>query len=727
MFYVVRAELAKVTNFTAKLNHIRWDFILQTSLGFLAGIYLLLLGGNTQGFINFSIQITSAVLVLVIFIIWMIKPTRFNPPLKIQIGIWVTVFLLTTFFSIDPRRSLDQFVLLSIGIFLFFLANTLANHHWNFSYISNGLLLCGLFFMAILWTDFLSWYLRWLNSFPGDWLPSFQYRPTSANIIAFNLNIFLFLALTQLFFKKSRLPQKAALGIYMGSVIFLLYLTSSRGGWLGTIAGSGLLLILFFLNKKEIRLNIFRWLKNHSWSYFVLGLLIFTAAFIFLKVVIAQSNHPTHGSILTSRSTFWNPAWQAFLKDPITGTGPFTFGSTYIRYNSVPNDVIYAHAHGTPVNILSEMGLLGLIGALILWSSLLFALIRNFKISQNLLATISSLTIFAALSVHSIFDCFHLEPGGLWIFFILVGFAVSNPQKEFVNKRPWILIPVPALLMLGLWLSAPYHQAIQEIYTGNWVKAAEFMEIAVKRDPKLAINHQQLGLIYASLAKEDPESYLAFAISELTIANRIDPDWSLNLANLGILVSNSGDSEKAIDYLNAAIKKAPEAAAYYWELGKICETANKIDCAKTAYTNYLDRQSPEFDGNFWVETKLRTSILNEWLLSQPENPEKTENELIQQLQDYPARLWAYNQIIAYYIHQDNYQSAETLQKEAEFAYAGKQSETIINEQLKNILYQIDTPVTIIHTLYGPGLYETDYYGPRLFRKTTVPIQLLNNQ
>ncbi len=178
-----------------------------------------------------------------------------------------------------------------------------------------------------------------------------------------------------------------------------------------------------------------------------------------------------------------------------------------MRYNSVPNDVIYAHSHGTPVNTLTEMGLIGLIAGVILLSAAVINLWRRMKSGQLKTQLTAQLAISAlvAVFVHSIFDCFHLEPGGLWILFILIAIPlsfVSNLNENKIRRPWWILVPI-ILMIVSIWMKSPYQQGVIAANSNQWQSAADQFEKSVKRDPWLAINHQQLGISYAVLAQEN--------------------------------------------------------------------------------------------------------------------------------------------------------------------------------------------------------------------------------
>ena len=98
---------------------INFKFILQNGFIIIITAYLLLIAGNTLGMINFDIQIVNLILLVAIGAVWLFKPGKQRIPLKNAILLWVFVYLITIIFSIDPRRSIEQFQICLISIFIF--------------------------------------------------------------------------------------------------------------------------------------------------------------------------------------------------------------------------------------------------------------------------------------------------------------------------------------------------------------------------------------------------------------------------------------------------------------------------------------------------------------------------------------------------------------------------------------------------------------------------------
>jgi O-antigen ligase len=159
-----------------------------------------------------------------------------------------------------------------------------------------------------------------------------------------------------------------------------LFLTKSRGSYIGYTAGTFFAIILHYRNFKKI----------------ITRLLILTGA---LSIIIfATGTYKRFTEIFSTtdtsviRSRLWAHAWQLFVKSPIFGIGFGRFNdielSSQYKLNGIPGFISVftganvrlnsAHAHNSYFQFLSETGLIGL-GLLFLFWGLCFGiLIRAF-------------------------------------------------------------------------------------------------------------------------------------------------------------------------------------------------------------------------------------------------------------------------------------------------------------------------------------------------------------
>lgn len=363
-------------------NKTRFTYLLQESVLFLGLTFLLIFNSSTNDFVTQELQRSLVILLTTAAVAWVLAGQRGRQPAGRALLVWAAVYVLVLVFSIDPRRSASQMVLMSISLLLFSLSADLAARGWPRELIIKTLLLVGALVVLLGLLEAGLWYLRWLQSAPGQWIPNVLYRPGSANVIAMFLNVILMAGGARLLFTRGW-PSRLLLVALLLPAAFLLFLTSSRGGWLGTAAG---LAVLVFLAVFTGRVN---W--RAGWRYLRARPLLLTLLMIGLGVVAGvgaiflyqRTLHPSHAPVSMARADYWPPAWQAFLSSPLVGTGQFTFSNAFIARNSTPPWFLFIHSHGTPFNLLAEMGLAGLGGVFFLVGSILVGLWRQLRSLQD--------------------------------------------------------------------------------------------------------------------------------------------------------------------------------------------------------------------------------------------------------------------------------------------------------------------------------------------------------
>lgn len=727
------------TNLTVQ-RKVDFSFIIKFSLTLIGVTYMVLIAGNTQGLINLNISIINLIIISIISLIWLSKPGQRKLPLQLPLLLWYAAFFVTLVFSIDPRRSLDQVALSLSGLFIFYLTFFLLEKKWDSQIIYNAIIVYGGIFMLLSWLEFGNWYSLWIQSNLGSYVPTLQYRPASANIIALNLNLLLPITFSKFIYPKTHKLIRILLIAYSLSIIALLYMTSSRGGWLGSVAGIAIFIVLLPVIFKQQTQQFIQFFQQKFFLKWVLifGLIILVMIFAFL--FIAQSNHPTHGGIFTSRAPFWLPAWHEFLNDPLSGTGPFTYGSTFIKYNSIPNDVVYAHSHGTIVNILTEMGLLGLGTGLFLFWSVITSLLKALKLPE-FKAQIQSLIAMSAISavaIHSIFDCFHLEPGGLWLLYVIVAIPLSHLQpttKRFV--RPWWLIGLIGLLIFFVWAKTPYYGGVDFANQNNWSKAKQQFEIAITRDPYSALAHQQLALTNSVLQFLGAEENNQAAIGDLESTIRFEPGWAVNYANLAALFEAQGNLQQSQDTALQSVNLAQKMALFQLQLGEIAEKNGDSNTAMEAYLKALSIEQDWATSEFWSATEFRHNALESWISKNPIAQPTTLEEAEIIFHSHNQSRWAFSQLASAYINEGDFNQAERYLNGANLAYTERPIESIETDWLMaEVLFERGDHLAAVslgekaineyhaYGVYGPGSFGQLYYAPRMFRSPAMAMEIV---
>jgi len=389
------------------ISSLRSKFFSKSLFQFIMGIvviYTILIAGYSNGIV-IPIFLTLAGGFL------LFKGKYIPDKLLIPILLLLVIGLFSSVFSANPQLSFYQTWLSGCGILLLFLFYVLAKQFQLKNALILAVALAGLGFMIFSWIDALRWYQSYQLAMPqGAWIPTISFRLNGGNTIAAFYSLIAFLLLGIGLERKNRLTKTIA-GLGSLSTVFLILLSSSRGALLGVLAGSGFLLLVLFWNQLVVLIDLIK--KNRKARFIILLILIalfITGILIISWFFISAADHPTHGNALQSRNEFWGPAINAFLSSPFIGTGPYTFYSWYMQDRSIPPGHLFLHAHNSYLDILANMGLLGLAA----FSWLVYRFIRLIKSQFSALRnnksyfTIVLLAGVLAFAVHSFFDGLYL-------------------------------------------------------------------------------------------------------------------------------------------------------------------------------------------------------------------------------------------------------------------------------------------------------------------------------
>jgi tetratricopeptide (TPR) repeat protein len=715
-----------------------WQYLLQESVLFIALVIMLLISGTNNRFVDMNLLLVSAIFLSVLGLAWVVSGQRGNTPLAWPILAWVVLYIPSIFLSIDPRRSSSQMILMSILIFAFIFASDLGARGWPTELIVKCILLSGVVVIALGWADYMVWLLKLRQASQGFDL---IYRPPSANVEAMFLNILILFAASRLILSKNW-ASRIILGIYLLACLWLLFLTSSRGGWLGTAGGMICLVTIFIVKGKLNWKPVWQKLRSNPVLFAGLILLIFAGAAVVGYFLYKETLHPTHGPILISRNGFWGPAWQSFLRSPLFGTGPFTYAGAYLANHSIPPMVLFVHAQGTLMNILAERGITGLLVAGWLAVSLVVALWRKLPGADNqqFSVIVGVLAAITALLLHSIFDGFETEPLGLWVLAIAAGAALASPatgKKLIFLRRPYWVILILAAVWLDLWAISPLYQGVAQADSGEWLKAAQTFQVSIQRDPGSVIANQQLGLTESVLAGDGDQAALDRAISSLKTTISMEPGWAMNYANLGALYFVKKDLPAAQAEFEKSIKAAPGCAICYLNLGMVAETSNDPSTAQAAYYQVFSSQPDWVNAYFWRSTELRKEVQSNWLKDHPLTPDPTIEELQSEKTALSAYSVWYAQLAEDYLTAGDKTQAASLLKDADLAYfsgPADQSEVRwVEAELAASQGNFKDAVTMgqeavnsyqMQGVLGPGSFGQLYYGPLMFRRPSMAMELV---
>ncbi len=718
---------------------IRWGYLLSETAMILFGSYLLLVASTKTNQLNPVILLINAVL-LTGAAAFLLFRSRGQSGLEIPIAVMMGVMLIASFTSIDPRRSLGEFGLVAIPVTLFFIIQEAVKRNLPKELIVKSLLAVGAIFMIFSWQKTIGWYAAWLNANPGEWMPSSNYRLDNPNLMAMLFNVWLMMAAGRFIASRSR-SEKVILGIFSFSCLGIIFFSSSRGGWMATVAGFACLGWVYFRTRRESWAPV--------WERFRKSRLRMAGAVIVLMAVLApvglllvrQMTHPSHGG----RNAIWTPAVHAFLQSPLIGKGPFTFISDYLQVNSVPPIIPYDYAHNIYLDLLSGTGILGL--AAFFW--IMAAVVRLFLIriretsGPDWAVSIGGLAALVTFLVHGLVDStHHSEPISLWNMCIVAGTALTLPGGE-VKARNWRSF-APAVLALAAagmtwfswWTLLPMQEGVQRAAEGDWPGAAALFEEAARRDAGMAAAHQQAGLALSMQVDVGDDDNLEEAIIYYERAAAIDPYWGLNHANLAALYQSAGRVEEARAAFARAVRLSPECEIYHLNLGVVREEMGDLADAEDSYIQVLSLK-PEWAGSgFWRTGEFRRASLEKWQAANPAEPEKDLTAMKAVIKSRPDAIAAYLPLIETFLEQENYIEAQKLLSRAQFAAGSNSLHLELGWQtaeLKAARGEVDQAVAagreVIlsatrYGIFGPATSGNKIYNLFMFRRPAVDVDFV---
>jgi O-antigen ligase/Tfp pilus assembly protein PilF len=649
-------------------------------------VYFLLFANTWRAYADYTLIRNGVVMLLLASAVWLFLRLRRQwvtaAPLTVALPLFIAVYFFTALVSIQPSRSMDEVWVFGLYAFGLALVAQLAANGWPRELFIKTLLLAGSLLMGISLVLVWRWYASWLAAAPGQWIPDIAYRLPLANGQATYLYLMTFAVLTRLRVTRARLPRMLLAG-WLAPAAVLLFLTASRGGWLATAAG--LIVLALVAIRDAGGFDYVRRLWDRARTHKTFTLLLVLIAVLALaglaRLAAFQIQNPQKGPALLARVEFWVPAWQAFLARPIFGQGPLTFGSAYLRINSVPPYGFFAHAHSIFFNLLAETGIVGTATFGFLALATFLALWRqvNHVTGEDRAVVVAALAGAVAWAVHSLVDTVQVEPMNSLVLAVLLGASLGRrPPDEPAARRPapawfrdWWPIGLGISLSLtglfNLWRLAPYYAGVQAGAHNDWSDASQSFAQAASRDTGAVPAFQALGLADSILAAKGDASRLSSATRAFERAAQLDPDWWLNHSNLAALYLASGNQKGALDESRLAAKLGWGSPLTQLNYGVVAEAAGQPDEARKAYGAALALRPDWAEAYFWRATPLRVEVAQAWRAAQQPKPALSLADM-QALAKGGDESKKYTPLAAEYLRQGRLAEADNLLQRADLAY-----------------------------------------------------------
>lgn len=716
-----------------------WRYLLLEMILILLASYLLLFASTKANQLNPIVLLLNSIL-LTLIAVFLIFKSRTNIGVEIPLAVMLAVMLLASLTSIDSRRSLGEFGLVAIPICLFFAISEWVNRYLPKELVIKALLVVGGIFMVLSWAEAAQWYLAWIKANPGMWLPDSNFRLMNPNIIAMLVNVWLMLALGRLLASRKS-GGRIVLAVWILSGLGIIYLTSSRGGWLGTAAGLLTLGIIYLRTKRDRWQPV--WEKLKKSRVFIIGSLtaILIVSLVGGFLLYRQATHPSHGT----RTEFWTPAWQAFTEAPILGKGPFTFVSAYLQANSVPTMVPVDYAHSLYMDLLSGTGVLGLLAFIwliymvirVTWKRICEDAVQDWAVSAGALAALITFLVHGFVdSVH------HSEPISLWNICIVFGTALTVTSRT-EKRSNWqygfkvgLTLAAAGLTWFSWWTLLPMKAGVEKANQGDWQGASVLFDEAIKRDSKMAATYQQTGLTESMLAVTGRQGSLDQAISNYEATVQIDPYWGLNQANLAALYRSAGRLDEARAGFEKAVKLAPRSEIFQLNLGVVQEELGDFENAEKTYHTVFAINPDWVETGFWRTNSFRQKVLQSWQASQPVKQVMDIQSMEAAVKAQPDASLPYIPLARAYLDKGMILEAEKTLARSEFSL-GSNNQRIELAWLKVEIYAekndyskaIESGRGIINAymdygVFGPATHGNELYDAYMFRRPAVRVDFV---
>jgi O-antigen ligase/Tfp pilus assembly protein PilF len=613
---------------------------------------LILVAGSFEGLTLFSLQLSTAIIGGVVIGIWLIcnlikKQQIASLGIEIGIIVFLGTQIISMAFSSDARRSVGVVGQYIVYFLVFYLVLDFLRNGWTAARIERTFLIVGAIVLGLSLYQHLNNYLTWQTIIEGlPYTPEFKSRLyaifADAPLLAAFTNLILPFALVR-FLSATNLVRRLSWGGYSLAALAVEYFSDTRGGFLGTIAIIGVIAVLWIgLVSDRARgylTNIWKFLKPRPIVLMILLLIVITPVMWVGMKVFQFEGDATHAPILSSRTDFWNAAWEGVKSSPVFGTGPGTYATSYITYKSIPPDRPYIHAHNMLINFATESGVVGLFG-LIIFAVLLLRRVWKMWVDlerENLIRWVAIMACLLGHLAHTIADHFlyPLATAIPLVVFLAILMNLDETPERVSQSRPihplWLGIPALLIAMFGVYSLRAYsdfNQGIKLFERGDLHGAVEYLDSAAQKDPALAHYWLTSGYVYGVLSSNGDDTSLEKAIDRYERGIAIEPVYGLNHANLGMLYWSDGESEKAIEQLNQATVLARWEDLFRLNLGFLYEQTGQNDLAIDAYKASLAFRPENINSAFWESTNIRQLVKEEKQEDFYENLDLTEMEEI---------------------------------------------------------------------------------------------------
>ncbi|MBI5669035.1 MAG: O-antigen ligase family protein [Chloroflexi bacterium] len=522
-----------------------------------------------------------------------------------------------------------------IGVW-YVLLDALANGGLKRDMLVDGLLVTG---VVVLLFGFLQ-LVNWVGAYGLNGVP----RPVSLfgnpNFLGAFLIVLIPLALSRIAASRSQFIQ-IVMSIYTALALVLLFLSNSRGAWLGFVAAFVVWTALLLALRRQLSFRYWRgWWNARRGGTRALVLLAVVSALVVAvgAAVLFVRSFTVSGRDTGLRTELYAAAVQMFAEKPITGQGLFTYGRELVRLPGIEPDKPHSHAHNVLLQVAAELGLIGLVALAVTLVMIVRVVRENWQVlessgtgrglsptgpyrSGNRIMLAGATAAVAAFAVHQLTDVPAMMPSIALTGLIALVLAVApvEPQPITANWRRvgqpvgvatlWLMV-----LASGLWSNrvyGDYFAALKyAVDTDDYRGGAERLQPVINADLNFSLYHLEQGFLYGMAANAGDRDAAQQAIAAYQHFLELDPGYALGWANLAALRWQVGEREGAVEAMSRAAELDPEIWQYAFNLGLYAEAIGDTDAAEVAYRQALTVYPDIVLYPEWQGSALRVQVGN---------------------------------------------------------------------------------------------------------------------
>jgi O-antigen ligase/tetratricopeptide (TPR) repeat protein len=407
-------------------------------------------------------------------------------------------------------------------------------------------------------------------------------------------------------------PRRAPVRILAALVIVALFLTGSRGAYLGAACASvtAVWLLLTRERSRSVLISIRVAIRDRRWLIPV-GIALAAGYLALLPAVLYRFGTGGEGV----RLDLWESALAIFAAHPLTGGGPGTWVQLKVEANppGVPNN-IFNNAHNMYVQAAAELGVIGLVAMVVLLIAVGRRLLAGRSAADHGLrfesvAVVAGLVAFAAqLTVENMIRlpaiCFLLIFVVAWID---AGLPRPSMEPHGRRLRGWqrvvsgrwlyastligIVGVVPTLVRIDL-AANDSARGQYAILAEGWPTALAYYELAHRGDPEFTLYDVERAAAMARLGMTAD----AKAILESVV--KIDP-IAVNQIGLAALELELGNTSAALSRARLALSLGTGEPTIAINVGRIAEAVGDRSLAMESYADLLAWAPPLAADPFW--------------------------------------------------------------------------------------------------------------------------------